>query len=48
METIIGGTIAFVAGIGLATATVVGVVQSQQNAGESPISTTNVSYGSNG
>lgn len=48
MGTIIGGVIAFVAGIGLASATVIGVVQSQQSAGEKPVSTTSVSYGSNG
>ena len=47
MGTITGGIIAFVAGLGLAGATVVGVVQSQQSAGEDPINTTNVSYGSN-
>lgn len=47
MGTIIGGTVAFIAGIGLAAATVVGVVQSQQNAGESPIDASSVSYGSN-
>ncbi len=48
MGTITGGIVAFIAGLGLAGATVVGVVQSQQNAGEKPIdSTSNVSYGSN-
>jgi hypothetical protein len=46
--TITGGLIAFIAGLGLAGATVVGVVHSQQSAGESPVSTTSVSYGSNG
>ncbi len=45
MGTLTGGLIAFLAGIGLATATVVGVVQSQQNAGEKQINTSNVSYG---
>jgi hypothetical protein len=45
--TLTGGIIAFIAGLGLAGATVVGVVQSQQNAGDKPISTSNVSYGSN-
>lgn len=48
MGTITGGIIAFVAGIGLAAATVIGVVQTQQSAGEKSVSTTNVSYGSNG
>ncbi|NRQ50932.1 hypothetical protein [Aeromicrobium stalagmiti] len=47
MGTITGGIVAFIAGLGLAGATVVGVVQSQQSAGEDPISTSNVSYGSN-
>lgn len=47
MGTLAGTIIAFVAGLGLAGATVVGVVQSQQSAGEEPISTSNVSYGSN-
>jgi hypothetical protein len=46
--TITGGIIAFIAGLGLAGATVVGVVQTQQSAGEKPITTSNVSYGSNG
>jgi len=45
--TITGGIVAFIAGLGLAGATVVGVVQSQQNAGEKQITTSNVSYGSN-
>ncbi len=44
---LIGAIIAFIAGIGLAVATVVGVVQTQRSAGEEPITTTNVSYGSN-
>ncbi|MBD8608274.1 MULTISPECIES: hypothetical protein [Aeromicrobium] len=48
MGTITGGLIAFIAGLGLAGATVVGVVQTQQSAGEKPVSTTSVSYGSNG
>lgn len=48
MGTITGGIVAFIAGLGLAGATVVGVVNSQQNAAEKPIDTTsNVSYGSN-
>ncbi|MFI5426128.1 hypothetical protein [Aeromicrobium sp. UC242_57] len=47
MGTITGGIVAFIAGLALAGATVVGVVQSQQNAGTSPIKTSNVSYGSN-
>lgn len=47
MGTITGGLIAFFAGLGLATATVVGVVQTQENAGTKPINTTTVSYGSN-
>ena len=47
MGTLTGGIIAFIAGLGLAGATVVGVVQTQQNAGEKPISSANVSYGSN-
>ena len=47
MGTLTGGIIAFIAGLGLAGATVVGVVQTQQHAGEKPVSSTNVSYGSN-
>lgn len=47
MGTLTGGIIAFIAGLGLAGATVVGVVQTQQSAGEKPISSTSVSYGSN-
>lgn len=47
MGTITGGIIAFIAGLGLAAATVVGVVQSQQNAGDKPITTSSVAYGSN-
>ncbi|MEJ7633450.1 hypothetical protein [Aeromicrobium sp.] len=47
MGTITGGIVAFIAGLGLAGATVVGVVQSQQSAGEEPVSSTTVSYGSN-
>ncbi|VXB99577.1 DUF2613 domain-containing protein [Aeromicrobium sp. 9AM] len=47
MGTLTGGIIAFIAGLGLAGATVVGVVQTQQSANEKPISSTNVSYGSN-
>jgi hypothetical protein len=46
--TIITGIIASVAGLGLAAATVVGVVQSQQSAGEKPVEVSSVSYGSNG
>ena len=47
MGTLTGGIVAFIAGLGLAGATVVGVVQTQQSAGDSPITSTNVSYGSN-
>ncbi|MET0768002.1 MAG: hypothetical protein ABW075_01475 [Aeromicrobium sp.] len=47
MGTLIGGLVAFVAGLGLAGATVFGVVQSQQSAGEKPVDTSAVSYGSN-
>lgn len=47
MGTLTAGIIAFIAGLGLAGATVVGVVQSQQNAGEKPVTSSNVSYGSN-
>ncbi len=47
MGTIAGGAIAFFIGLGLAGATAFGVVQSQQNAGNSPVSSSNVSYGSN-
>ena len=47
MGTLTGGIIAFIAGLGLAGATVVGVVQTQEKAGEKPITSTNVSYGSN-
>jgi hypothetical protein len=45
--TITGSIVALVAGLGLAAATVVGVVQSQQNAGEKPIDASSVSYGTN-
>jgi gas vesicle protein len=45
--TLVGGIVAFVAGLGLAAATVVGVVQSQESAGDNPVSTSDVSYGSN-
>jgi hypothetical protein len=41
--TLIAGVVAFLAGLGLAAATVVGVVQSQENAGDDPV--TNVNYG---
>lgn len=47
MGTISGGLIAFFAGLGLAGATVIGVVQAQDNAGTQPVNTSNVSYGSN-
>lgn len=47
MGTLTGGVVAFIAGLGLAAATVVGVVQSQQSAGQTPVDTTTVSYGSN-
>lgn len=47
MGTLIGGAVAFLAGIGLATATVVGVVQSQTSGSDDPVSTSNVSYGNN-
>jgi hypothetical protein len=45
--TITAGVIAFIAGLGLAGASVVGIVQSQQSSGEKPIETSSVSYGSN-
>jgi hypothetical protein len=45
--TITAGIIAFIAGLGLAGATVVGVVHSQQSSGSKPITTSAVSYGSN-
>jgi hypothetical protein len=45
--TIIGGIVAFTAGIGMAAATVVGVVHSQQHAATKPISGHSVSYGTN-
>lgn len=47
MGTITGSIVAFVAGLGLAAATVIGVVQSQQSAGEKPIDASSVSYGTN-
>ncbi len=43
--SITGGVVALLVGLGLAAATAVGVVQSQQSAGNKPISTSNVSYG---
>lgn len=45
--SVIGGAIAFVVGCGLAVATAVGVVQSQQSAGTEPVDTTTVNYGTN-
>ncbi|MEO6472494.1 MAG: hypothetical protein ABIR57_11130 [Aeromicrobium sp.] len=47
MGTITGGLIAFFVGLGLAGATVVGIVQSQNNANTKTVDTTSVSYGSN-
>ncbi|MEH3034507.1 MAG: hypothetical protein PGN07_10850 [Aeromicrobium erythreum] len=43
--TVIGGGVALLLGFGLAAATAIGVVQSQQSAGNEPVSTSNVSYG---
>ena len=45
MGTLIGGVVAFIAGLGLAAATVVGVVQSQEHSGDNQV--TNVNYGTN-
>lgn len=45
MGTLIGGVVAFIAGLGLAAATVIGVVQSQENSGDDPV--TKVNYGTN-
>jgi hypothetical protein len=45
--TLTAGIVAFIAGLGLAGATVVGVVHTQEKAGEKPVTSTNVSYGSN-
>lgn len=47
MGTITGGLIAFFVGLGLAGATVIGVVHSQNSANTKPVNTTSVSYGSN-
>lgn len=47
MGRIVGGIVALIAGLVLAGATAFGVVQSQQSAGDSPIKTATVSYGSN-
>ncbi len=47
MGTIAGGLIAFFAGLGLAGATVIGVVQSQDHANTKTVDTSSVSYGSN-
>lgn len=44
-KTITGAAAATVIGLLLACATAYGVVSSQQNAGNEPIKTTNVSYG---
>jgi hypothetical protein len=41
----VGGVVAFFVGCGLAAATAVGVVQSQQSAGTEPVQTSTVSYG---
>jgi hypothetical protein len=43
--SIVGGVVAFFVGCGLAAATAVGVVQSQQSAGTEPVQTSTVSYG---
>lgn len=43
--SIVGGAVAFFVGCGLAAATAVGVVQSQQDAGTQPVETSTVSYG---
>lgn len=43
----IGGIVAFFVGCGLAAATAVGVVQSQQGAGTEPVETSTVNYGNN-
>lgn len=45
--SIVGGVAAFFVGCGLAAATAVGVVQSQQSAGTEPVETSTVSYGNN-
>lgn len=47
MGTITAGIISFIAGLGLAAATVVGVVHSQQSSGSKPIKASVVSYGAN-
>ncbi|MCX6408068.1 MAG: hypothetical protein NTV28_14215 [Propionibacteriales bacterium] len=43
--SIVGGVVAFFVGCGLAAATAVGVVQSQESAGTEPVQTSTVSYG---
>lgn len=45
--SITGGAVALLIGFVLAAATAYGVVKSQQDAGTSPVSTSNVSYGTN-
>ena len=48
MRSLTGGIIAFIVGLFLAGAIAVTVVQQQQAAGEEPIKTGAVSYGTNG
>ena len=45
MKNINGGIVAFVIGLVLASSTAVGVVQSQQSAGDKPVDLTKVNYG---
>lgn len=47
MGSLTASIAAFIAGIALAGATVFGVVQSQQSAGDKPIDASSVSYGTN-
>ena len=47
MGTITTGVIALLAGLVLAGATAVGVVQTQQSAGQQSVDATTVNYGSN-
>ena len=46
-STITGAAVAIVVGLGLAGAAAVGVVTTQQSAGNEPVKTTTVSYGNN-
>ncbi len=47
MESLTGGIVAFMVGLGLAGATAFGIVEQQQSAGDNPVEAGSVSYGTN-